>query len=188
MLTATHKRRSLSLIIMKNIPRILACVTMLAANFILGAAIHAQSDNESWQRQESWIEKERQRLNYSQDKAQAQQVFYQPKVVNLEGTIVQHTFPGPPNYTSVRQGDRPERCWLLILRHPVDVAGEKQDSVNDPEKNVTGLQLIIEDYKKWGTLVGKQVSATGTLSHSMTGHHHTRVLMDVQDLRPVISK
>ncbi len=35
--------------------------------------------------------------------------------VSLQGTILQHTFPGIPNYESIEDGDAPETRWVLVI-------------------------------------------------------------------------
>jgi hypothetical protein len=40
---------------------------------------------------------------------------YEPAVVQLIGTISKKTFPGPPNYESIKKGDKPETYWVLDL-------------------------------------------------------------------------
>lgn len=126
----------------------------------------------------------------------AEKLSYEPKVVSLTGTIVPETFPGPPNYSSVAEGDKAEEYWILHLKKAIEVQADKgSDSFNEAEQNVTRIQLIMSDsgkyktpeakYKAWKPLIKKGVIvvATGTLSHSNNGHHHTKVLMDVSDLQ-----
>ncbi len=36
-------------------------------------------------------------------------------LVSLQGTILQHTFPGVPNYESIEDGDAPETRWVLVI-------------------------------------------------------------------------
>ena len=33
----------------------------------------------------------------------------------LRGKILQHTFPGVPNYKSIEEGDAPETRWVLVI-------------------------------------------------------------------------
>ena len=35
--------------------------------------------------------------------------------VTLRGKIIQHTFPGVPNYVSIEDGDAPETRWVLVI-------------------------------------------------------------------------
>jgi hypothetical protein len=56
---------------------------------------------------------------------------YEPIVVALHGTLVRKTFAGPPNYSDISKGDKPETSWLLTLDSPICMA---QDT-SEPELN-----------------------------------------------------
>lgn len=109
---------------------------------------------------------------------------YEPDKVILEGTLELQTFPGPPNYESIKDGDTKETQWYLRLDKVIDVDTNPKDTTGpwDPEKNVKIVQVIIDDkdWKKRGE--GKRIRATGTLTHAITGHHHARVLLDIQKM------
>jgi hypothetical protein len=111
---------------------------------------------------------------------------YEPAEVNLAGRISRRTFPGPPNYQSIRRGDRPETSWVLHLSQPVCVTGNTNE-FNEAERRVTDLQLILEpeEYKRFSKFVGtkRSVIVSGMLTHAQTGHHHTSVLMDVSNIK-----
>jgi hypothetical protein len=112
---------------------------------------------------------------------------YEPSVVELRGTIIRKTFPGPPDYGSLRGGDRPEVYWLVVLSRPVCVDQDKTDpDLNPAQKDVRSIQLVFNDaaiYKTQKDLVGKSVVAKGTLFGAHTGHHHTPVLLTVSSLK-----
>ena len=108
---------------------------------------------------------------------------YDPAVVALTGTVKKVTFPGPPNYESVTRGDRPESTWVLYLNHPACVM---KNDLNDNEGQVLTMQLVFSDpnlVARYKPLLGKQVTVEGTLFHSQTGHHHTKVLITVKHIR-----
>lgn len=109
---------------------------------------------------------------------------YEPAVVTLTGRITKHTFPGPPNYQSVRRGDAPEVTWVLHLTRPVCVE-RGQDEIDEAEANVTDVQLALEpvEYTRYRNLLNQAVVVRGKLFHSHTGHHHTKVLLDVNDIK-----
>lgn len=106
---------------------------------------------------------------------------YETDGVKLTGTISRKTFPGPPNYESVRRGDQPETYWVLHLARSICT---KAGADNEAESDVTDLQLILTQkqyalYKKFIARRARGVIVTGKLMHAVTGHHHTPVLMEV---------
>jgi hypothetical protein len=113
--------------------------------------------------------------------APEKRLHYKPEVVTLAGTIEAHTFPGLPNFSSIKEGDEAERGRYLRLSEPVTVivSATDTDTNAETEKDVTLLHLTCDD-KIWKKLTtGKQVLLRGTLFHQLTGHHHSRVLMTV---------
>lgn len=109
---------------------------------------------------------------------------YEPDVVTLTGIIKVRTVPGPPNFESVAKGDAREVIWLVQLTKPICVSA-KGDA--EAENNVTDLQLVFPEgqkqYNEYRSLKGRRVSITGTLFHAETGHHHTKVLLTVTNIR-----
>lgn len=110
---------------------------------------------------------------------------YEPKKNSLTGIIAERVFPGPPNYENIKKGDRPETAWILHLDKPVCVVpADPKDDIDVPESSVTDMHLIIYgSYKKYEALLGKHVIVHGTLTHSISGHHRTRVLIEVEDIK-----
>lgn len=119
-------------------------------------------------------------------------VNYKPSVVELGGILELQTFPGPPNYESITSGDQIERGFYLRLDAPLDVVKGNEDRIDNPvtEKNVKIVQLAInaEDNALWSKFQsegnGAHVRVRGDLFHRFTGHHHARVLLDVQTTEP----
>ena|SRR5262249_7358003 len=110
---------------------------------------------------------------------------YESAKVRLTGTIVRKTYPGPPEYESVRKGDAPETYWLLVLSKAICM-NEDRPNFDPAYKNVQRLQLVFDSekaYKKYRALLGKHVIATGTLSAGINIHHKTRVLLIVGTLK-----
>ena len=105
---------------------------------------------------------------------------YEPEVALLTGTISKKTFPGPPNYESIKGGDKPETYWVLHLARPVCT---KAGGDNEAETGVTDVQLTLtrKQYALYKKFAGRKAPLTikGKLSHAITGHHHTPVLMEV---------
>ena len=109
---------------------------------------------------------------------------YGPAEARLTGTIVRKTYPGPPEYESVRKGDAPERYWLLLLSKPI-CTNEDRPNFDPAYKNVRSLQLVFDSeraYKKYRALLGKHVIAIGMLFADNNIHHKTPVLLTVGTL------
>jgi hypothetical protein len=120
-----------------------------------------------------------------QSTPQSQCLSYEPAIVTLSGTLVRKTFPGPPNYESVRKGDRPETSWFLELSQSVCVnESTTEPDLNPKQSGIREIQLVVqpEQYQQHKGMVGRTVLATGTLFGEHTGHHHTPVLLTVRTL------
>ena len=111
-----------------------------------------------------------------------------PSAVTLEGTLIRRPYPGPPNYESVRHGDQPDTALILSIPKPICVAPDKASDDGDKqlESGVRELQLAIGTDSLWAQLRAAHSSrlrVTGELFHAITGHHRTRVLIWVIQIR-----
>jgi hypothetical protein len=106
---------------------------------------------------------------------------YEPDTVKVVGVIERDTFPGRPNYESIKDGDESEIYWILKLSKSVCVIGKPNDDLNESENNITEMQLVLteEQYDVYRKLIGKKVVVSGTLFHSISAHHKTTVLISV---------
>jgi hypothetical protein len=105
---------------------------------------------------------------------------YAPSLVTLVGTMSSKTFPGPPNYESVSKGDRPETVFVLNLKGPICTNGDNSDFEKPAHNGVHQLQLLFTDsgmYDAYRPLLDRSVTASGYLFAAMTGHHHTKVML-----------
>jgi len=113
---------------------------------------------------------------------------YKPEVVALKGIVEVQTFPGPPNYESIKAGDKIEKAWILRLDEPFDIVTTQQDQEPNAEleNNVKVIHLAIDNDAIWPKLkVGKHVLVKGSFYHRFNGHHHARVLLETQSLDEV---
>jgi hypothetical protein len=104
---------------------------------------------------------------------------YGPTAVSLTGTLRSQVFPGPPNYESIKRGDRKETAIILTLVAPTCTAGNDPQGVEVTEMGVREMQLVVTKTAHWKIIrrrMGKRVVVTGTLFHAVTGHHHKRFL------------
>jgi Domain of unknown function (DUF4431) len=107
-------------------------------------------------------------------------VRYKPAVVQLLGRVFLRTFPGPPNYESIRKGDRAETQALLDLDQPVCVLADPKDTINsEDERDQRLVTLVLASGMKLASYVGARVRVDGTLFHAHTGHHRTPILVEV---------
>lgn len=110
-------------------------------------------------------------------------VHYEPEVVKLEGIVETQTFPGRPNYESIKNGDEIEEGLYLRLNQSINVLVMPNDNVNEVENNVKIIQIVDRNDADWQKLKkGGRFRITGMLFHRLTGHHHSRVLIDVQQI------
>jgi hypothetical protein len=110
---------------------------------------------------------------------QTKTVFYEPRMTELTGTLYQKIYPGPPEYSSIEDGDMPESPLFLTLTEPVDVALAEleEEPVNQPEQGVREIQIVFENENPPEELWNRGINVKGTLFSAITGHHHRRVLM-----------
>lgn len=118
-------------------------------------------------------------------------VYFKPKSVNLIGTILTLTFPGPPNYSNIEEGDKKEIGSYLVLDKPVDVkvAPGIRSNINHPENNIKIIQLSVGNDTDWKKLRdGNRVQISGDLFHAIWGHHHTLVLLHTKKITVISQK
>jgi hypothetical protein len=110
---------------------------------------------------------------------------YEPDAVSLIGKIIQKTFPGRPNYESVKTGDEPETYWILITAKPFCVKPKAGNGQYSSESKIEQVQLVFmsNEYKEYKGLIGKDVVVYGQLFPMQTGHHHTKILITVKKIK-----
>jgi hypothetical protein len=72
----------------------------------------------------------------------AQCLEYDPRPVSLAGTIVRKTYPGRPNYESLKKGDEPETIWIIQLFEAICVSANDE---NEAESSQRQVQLVLND-------------------------------------------
>ena len=121
--------------------------------------------------------------------ASAQECLEYGPTVSLTGTLRSKVFPGPPEYVSIKRGDRAETAMIVKLAAPICTTSkqEKPDDLSIPETDVRDVQLVLTTPAHWKAAksrLGKSIVVSGTLYHAHTGHHRTKVLMMVSELKP----
>lgn len=125
--------------------------------------------------------------------AQKRTVHYEPEIIELIGEIDLQTFPGAPNYESIKNGDEVETHFYLKLRNSIDVIALPKDAESPMKSesfyNVQILQLVVHDDKNMSILrktgEGGHLKIRGTLFHRFSGHHHSRVLLEVKNIKKI---
>jgi hypothetical protein len=101
---------------------------------------------------------------------------YEPETVSLTGTIARRTF--------INVSEQKEVVWILKIVKPICLKGDEGSDFNVKRSRVSDIQLVLdpEMFGKYRGLLGKKVSATGTLFGEHTAHHFTPVLLDVSEI------
>ena len=69
---------------------------------------------------------------------------YEKVTVQLTGKILIKTVPGPPNYESIKEGDKPEHPWFLHLAKPICTNADRDDEFNVAEARVSDIHLVLQ--------------------------------------------
>ncbi len=109
---------------------------------------------------------------------------YEPETVRVSGVIHPQIFAGPPEFSSVEEGDEPLLYWILHLDEPICVNESRIVPIlYFEEHNIKKLQLVMGSadgmYKRYKKLLGEDVVLTGSLYHRHTGWHKTKALIIV---------
>jgi hypothetical protein len=95
--------------------------------------------------------------------------------IHISGILSLREFPGPPNYESVKAGDRSEGAWLLTST-TISPAGKGKTE---------DYHLVILDDSLFAILkrcLGKRISVDGLVWQAVTSHHRTPYLITVKTI------
>lgn len=104
--------------------------------------------------------------------------------ITLQGKLVQHTYPGPPNFESIKDGDEALTYDFLQLNEPLEC------NIASADEQVPEVQLIFIDktkvtYADIAPSLGKEVIVTGETMYQQSGWHFTPVLLLLDDVKVV---
>jgi hypothetical protein len=106
---------------------------------------------------------------------------------SLAGTLVRQTYPGPPDYESVRKGDEPQIIWVLQLEERTCAYS---DSTYTPRYGEREVQLVLEaeQYAQYRQFLGKRLIVTGELVRG-SAQHEKRLVLIVREIeeKPTLS-
>lgn len=104
----------------------------------------------------------------------------------LVGKLAVQTFPGLPNYTNIEKGDEAETYWILTTKKEYCGEGQSIETGNvqrlDEKSRHFQLVLTPEQYKQYKNFLNKQIVVTGKMFIGHTGHHHTPMLIEVNQM------
>lgn len=109
---------------------------------------------------------------------------YEGQIVTLNGFVWREAFPGPPNYESF-ETDEVETYWMLIIPEPISLfvnSFETEETIKI--EDIRKLQLCVdtEFYEENRDAVRTDVTLTGKLYMSISGHHHGDANFDIRDM------
>jgi hypothetical protein len=95
--------------------------------------------------------------------------------IEIAGTIVRHTYAGPPDYESVTKGDEPRTVWVLQLDQRVCV-----DANNRYPREVIQLEIELaltpQQFQQYRGLLGQRVRVSGELKHGGANYQKRLVI------------
>ncbi|HRP89302.1 MAG TPA: DUF4431 domain-containing protein [Edaphocola sp.] len=113
--------------------------------------------------------------------------YYEPEISIVSGTLTKKMFYGRPNYGETPEID--EKFWVYILKpnYPANVYGDidpiDPETSNKTMDNVTEIQVYSTDRKiDFKNYENKKIKLQGVFQYSQTGHHYTKVLMEVKKI------
>jgi hypothetical protein len=101
----------------------------------------------------------------------------------LAGTVGVETFYGPPGYGESPATDSTERQAILHLEKPLCTLASDDEPA---EQNQVKVTLVPMGNLSLREFVGKTVTVRGSLFHALTGHHHTKVLIEIRETPVVV--
>jgi hypothetical protein len=106
-----------------------------------------------------------------------------PTIVTVTGTLETKVFPGPPNYTSISDGDTPEPVLMLVLPQPICILRHGAGGAREP---VSAREIQIASYspRQFEPYMKLSVTVSGTLFQSVAGHQHSPILMHALSVQP----
>lgn len=108
------------------------------------------------------------------------------QTTTLYGKVRDEVFPGPPNYESINNGDKPLFYWILYVNEPISLIGRSiEDNQPYDKGNSCMFQLCLTEniYDERLDILGKYVKAEGEIFLGHTGYHNTKALLNVRSIR-----
>lgn len=105
---------------------------------------------------------------------------YGPDTVSVAGVLERRTYPGRPNYQSIRAGDEPETGFYLLVSAPLCTIPDTTVPDAPALRGVRLVQLVLDSagYAALRPRLGHRVVLCGTLFATFTGHHYAPLLLE----------
>lgn len=108
---------------------------------------------------------------------------YEPIISKLSGTVITKRFYGPPNYGETPDKDELQSYYILIPNQPINMLslneGDGELNLEPIVWQVSEIQLSYDKTINLSQFKNKKVIVTGTFFKSISGGHHTQVLMNL---------
>ena len=100
--------------------------------------------------------------------------------IDIAGTIVRHTYAGPPDYESVTKGDEPLTVWVLQLDERICVDANTRYPREVIQLEIE-LALTPEQFQRYRDLLGQRVRVSGELKHG-GANYQKRLVIAARDI------
>lgn len=100
--------------------------------------------------------------------------------IDIAGTIVRHTYAGPPDYESVTKGDEPRTVWVLQLDERICVDANTRYPREVIQLEIE-LALTPEQFQQYRDLLGQRVRVSGELKHG-GANYQKRLVIAASDI------
>jgi hypothetical protein len=100
--------------------------------------------------------------------------------IDMVGTIVRHTYAGPPDFESVTKGDEPRTVWVLQLDQRICVDANTRYP-REPIQVEIELALTPEQFQRYQGLLGQRVRVSGELRHG-GANYQKRLVIAARDI------
>jgi len=121
----------------------------------------------------------------------AAEVISEPEV-SITGSLRLKLYPGPPEFSCIERGDRADYIWIgevdeetltRLAAIPVPELGNTIDYIMQrPNRREITLLLDDNNLEFCNESVDTKITVKGKLFHAHTAHHHTPLLLDVQEV------
>ena len=115
--------------------------------------------------------------------------YFEPNTSTVKGRLIARLHYGAPNYGEEPETDEKEYPFILLLDSPIEVIERDDASMNRSISHVLEVQLVLmneDDLILAKQNINKDISVKGSFFSSFTGHHHTDVLMEVEEMEEIL--